>query len=120
MGHDPAAGIVRMADYDESQEPEWKAWNEEKRVGEGLGRAVYDAEYGTIDLYVYDEHQSPYSIPMESLRGAEAFVEKLWHLNSKTWATGVVIKNFLDCYKKACAERTKAVVNAPVISDDAM
>ena len=72
---------------------------EKWRTTHRIGVAEYLPEDDVIVIHCTE--YSDYEVPVEQCRSARGFTEWIFHLNQKRWFTGEVMKDFVNCLKRA-------------------
>ena len=82
--------LINLADSDGRKEPDYISWKETHRIG----CAEYIPKHNSINLYVYNSEETPYSVNL-NMDTLDKWLEHLFH---KTWATSEVLGDFVCCY----------------------
>ena len=80
-------------------ERQWAKWSSTHRIGV----AEYVPNDNTIRLYFREDDY--YEVDLERCKDSSQFADWLFHLNDKSWFTGAVMKDFIECFSRAIQER---------------
>ena len=93
--------VRTMNEVLEEADGDFREWQKTRRIG----CAEYVPENNTILLHLNLPFRDAYEIDIDRCQNAKQFTDWVWQLHGKTWFTGEISKDFLDCLFYAIKER---------------